>query len=129
MQTEEEITGIGAGVGAEAKVDLGELSNSMKTLFNALAQTSDSLADVTGEVIRTVNKIGLDNLIGLVKEGNEEAKQLLGGLYMVMERAAAKGAQEAGQFVSTLERKLDEAGYRITSGGDCGPDCGCKHNH
>ncbi len=129
MRTEEAITGIGAGVGVGAKVDLSDLKSSMGALFNALGQTGDSVAEVTGEVIGTVEKIGMDNLVGLVKEGNEEAKQLLGALYMAMQKAAEKGVQEAGRLAFTLERKLDEAGYTIRSGGGCGPDCGCKHKH
>jgi hypothetical protein len=122
MQTQEATTGLGVGVGVGVNVDLGPLKSSMGDLFQALSQTGGAVTDVAGQVIGTVREVGIDALMQLVKEGSEEAMQLVGSLYAVMKEAGARGVQEAGELASTIARKLDEVGYTIKS-----HDCGCKH--
>lgn len=127
MQIEKTVTGLGAGVGAEVNVDLGELKSSLGSLLNALVQTGDAVEELAGEVIGIVREAGIDNIVRLASEGNEEVVQLLGALYMGMQKAAEKGVQDAGELAATIANKLEEAGYTIKSG--CGHNCGCKHKH
>ncbi len=123
MQTEEVMTAPGAGIGAEAKVDLGGLLSSMRVLFNALTQTGGSVTDQAGEVIEIVREVGIDTLVRSSREGSQKAMQLLGSLYVVMQQAAARGVQEAGELASTIAGKLDEAGYTIQFQGCAHHDC------
>ena len=122
MQTQEVTTDVGVGVGVGVKVDLGPLKSSIGALYNAFGQTDGAVTDVTGEVIGIVREVGIETLVQRAKEGSEEVMQLLGLLYVVMQQAAAKGVQEAGELASTIARKLEEAGYMIQS-----DNCDCKH--
>jgi hypothetical protein len=125
MQTEAVTSSSRTGPAMEANDELADLTRALGSLFNELTQTDGAVADAAGEVIRIAREVGTENLVRPVREGSEEAMQLLGSLYMLMRQAAARGVGQAGELTATIARKLEEAGYTIELD-DRGHDCGCE---
>ncbi len=122
MLNQETTSDLGVNVGLGLQTDLSGLRSAVGTLNDALSHTSAAVGDLTEDVIRLVDEVGIDTLVQMAKEGSEEVMQLLRSLYSALHRAAKKGVEEAGEMLSTIGRKMEEAGVKI------GHTCTCKHS-
>ena len=123
MLTQEKASELGLGVGVGLDIDLGELKSAVNALNSALAQSGVAVADLATEAIRLVRKIGIDDLVMMVKEGSKEAAQLVGQLFTAMQKAAEKGVSEAGELLAAMGHKMEAAGMKMQP-----HTCSCKHS-
>lgn len=126
-QGESKTPGLGLGLGVDVglNLDLSGVQTLVNDLNHALSQTGGVATDLVANVIRTVNQLGVQNLVKWAREGGREAKELYNQLVSKLQEAASRGEDQARSLLGKMGEKVEGAGEKMQSAAS--EDVGATH--